>query len=78
MKKIIFILITLAFISGCEGNSSVKVIGKSIIPYDATIKEIVPSNRGGSYGWIIFEWRNQCFAMYQGYKISQVTKIDCE
>jgi len=76
MKKIIFILIALAFISGCEGNF-VNVRGKSVLPNDATIKEIVPSKNGNS-GWIIFEWRNQCFAMWQGYKVSQVTKIDCE
>lgn len=76
MKKIIFILIALVFISGCESNS-VNARGESILPKDATIREIVPSKNGSS-GWIVFEWRNQCFAMWQGYKGSQVTKIDCE
>lgn len=76
MKKIIFILIALSFISGCDGNS-IHALGKSGLPNDAVIKEIVPS-KDGNTGWIIFEWRNQCFTMWQGYRVSQVTKIDCE
>ncbi len=78
MPYILILLFVLGACSPEEEKRSARSNLERSAPQGSKILEHVPTGYGGNTGYLIYEFRGECFMLYVGLKHRSMTRINCK